>query len=87
MVNIYEDTCSTCKKWQSTSRQSRFGGCPEKQEGVTGTIIMAKDEVCGLWESMVEPETEPKPEPEPEPEPEQDYKQWDDFYKALGIKI
>jgi len=81
MVNIYEDTCSTCKKWQSTSRQSRFGGCPEKQEGVTGTIIMAKDEVCGLWESMVEPETEPKPEPE------QDYKQWDDFYKALGIKI
>ena len=80
MVNIYEDTCSTCKKWQSTSRQSRFGGCPVKQEGVTGTIIMARDEVCGHWESMVEPETEPV-------EPEQDYKQWDDFYKALGIKI
>jgi len=79
MVNIYEDTCSTCKKWQSTSRQSRFGGCPIKQEGVTGTIIMARDEVCGHWESMVEPETEPV-------EPEPDYQQWDDFYKALGIK-
>ena len=81
MVNIYEDTCNTCKKWQSTSRKSQYGRCPEKQEGVTGTIIMDKHDVCGLWESMVEPE------PEPEPiEPEPDYKKWEDFYKDLGIK-
>jgi len=81
MVNIYEDTCSTCKKWQSTSRLSQVGCCPEKLEGVTGTIIMDKNDVCGLWESMIEVE------PEPEPiEPEPDYKKWEDFYKDLGIK-
>ena len=50
--NIFEDTCSTCKVWQSVSRQSQFGGCPLETEGVQGPFIMDRNDACGRWESM-----------------------------------
>ena len=82
MVNIFEDTCSTCKLWQSVSRQSQFGGCQKSPE-----CIMDRNDVCGSWEAMensvslLDP-AEPEPEPE-EPPMDAKWEDWEDFYNRL----
>ena len=89
--NILEDTCSTCKVWQSVSRQSQFGGCPLKTEGVQGPFIMDRDDACGRWESM-EKLADPAEVLEEmaiaiakdvEPAIDADWSEWESFYGNL----
>ena len=75
MVNIFVDTCSTCKLWQSVSRQSQYGGCQRSQE-----CIMDRNDVCGHWESMENSVSLLDPA---EPELDAKWEDWEHFYNRL----
>jgi len=75
MVNIFVDTCSTCKVWQSVSRQSQFGGCQ-----ISPGCIMDKDDVCGSWEAMENSVSLLDPT---EPPIDAKWEDWEHFYNRL----